>query len=62
MLGVYYVATSGDKLYYTDTNTNTVTCCDLHGTTQWEFKDKIIVIHLLPPPPADTATLLVSLI
>jgi DNA-binding beta-propeller fold protein YncE len=36
---VLYVATSGDKLYYTNTNTNTVTCCDLHGTTQWEFKD-----------------------
>jgi sugar lactone lactonase YvrE len=39
MLGVYYVATSGDKLYYTNINTDTVTCCDLHGTTQWEFKD-----------------------
>jgi DNA-binding beta-propeller fold protein YncE len=37
MSGIEYVATSGDKLYYT--NTNTVTCCDLHGTTQWEFKD-----------------------
>jgi sugar lactone lactonase YvrE len=39
MLGVYYVATSGDKLYYANINTDTVTCCDLHGTTQWEFKD-----------------------
>ena len=39
MSNVWYVATSGDKLYYTNTNTNTVTCCDLHGTTQWEFKD-----------------------
>ena len=37
MSGIEYVATTGDKLYYT--NTNTVTCCDLHGTTQWEFKD-----------------------
>jgi DNA-binding beta-propeller fold protein YncE len=37
MSGIEYVATSGDKLYYT--NTNIVTCCDLHGTTQWEFKD-----------------------
>jgi DNA-binding beta-propeller fold protein YncE len=35
----YLVATSGDKLYYTDYNTHTVTCCDLHGTTQWEFND-----------------------
>jgi DNA-binding beta-propeller fold protein YncE len=43
MSGVVYVATSGDKLYYTDTNTNTVTCCDLHGTTQWEFKDKRVL-------------------
>jgi DNA-binding beta-propeller fold protein YncE len=40
MSNVNYVATSGDKLYYTNSNTNTVTCCDLHGTTQWEFKDK----------------------
>jgi hypothetical protein len=37
MFYVAYVATSGDKLYYT--NTNTMTCCDLHGTIQWEFKD-----------------------
>jgi hypothetical protein len=39
MKGVYYVATSGEKLYYANINTHTVTCCDLHGTTQWEFKD-----------------------
>jgi hypothetical protein len=39
MSGVYYVATSGDKLYYTNSNTYFVTCCDLHGTTQWEFKN-----------------------
>jgi DNA-binding beta-propeller fold protein YncE len=38
MSGVDYVATSGDKLYYTNTNSNTVICCDLHGTTQWELK------------------------
>ena len=41
MLGVLYVATSGDKLFYT--NTHTVTCCDLHGATQWKFKDKRIL-------------------
>jgi WD40 repeat protein len=46
MSGVYYVATSGDKLYYTHTNPNTVTCSDLHGTTQWEFNNK----HVLPDP------------
>ena len=43
MSSVYYVATSGDKLYYTNTNTNTVTCCDLHGPTQWEFKDERVL-------------------
>ncbi len=37
MPGVYYVATSGDKLYYTNCVTHIVTCCDLHGTTQWAF-------------------------
>jgi WD40 repeat protein len=38
MAAVHYVATSEDKLYYTNTKNHTVTCCDLHGTTQWEFK------------------------
>jgi len=42
---VYYVATSGDKLCYTTWNTHTVTCCDLHGTTQWEFKDERVLRH-----------------
>jgi hypothetical protein len=40
--GVYYVATSGDKLYYTNYVTQTVTC-DLNGTTQWEFKDNRVL-------------------
>jgi DNA-binding beta-propeller fold protein YncE len=43
MPGVHYVATSGDKLYYTNFTTHTVTCCDLHGTTQWEFKDERVL-------------------
>jgi len=37
---VYYVATSGDKLYYTHWNSDIVTCCNLHGTTQWELTDE----------------------
>ena len=40
---VNYVATSGSKLYYTGNNTHTVTCCDVHGTTQWEFKDERVL-------------------
>ena len=43
MSGVRYVATSGDKLYYANWHTHTVTCCDLHGTTQWEFKDTSVL-------------------
>jgi len=43
MSRVYYVATFGDKLYYTNVSTHTVTCCDLHGTTQWEFKDTSVL-------------------
>ena len=46
MSSVYYVATSGDKLYYTDCTARTVTCCDSHGTTQWEFSYK----HVLQGP------------
>jgi len=40
---VNYVATSGDKLYYTGYNTNDVTCCDLHGTVQWEFNGESVL-------------------
>jgi DNA-binding beta-propeller fold protein YncE len=42
---VYYLATSGDKLYYTNYFTHTVTCCDLHSTTQWEFNDKYVLLY-----------------
>jgi hypothetical protein len=37
MSEVYYIATSGDKLYYTNSLTNIVTCCDSHGTKQWAY-------------------------
>jgi sugar lactone lactonase YvrE len=47
MSGVFYVATSGDKLYYADYCTHTVTCCDLHGTTQWEFNDERVLQYPL---------------
>ena len=40
---VYHVATSGEKLYYTNSDTHTVTCFDLNGTTQWEFKDERVI-------------------
>jgi DNA-binding beta-propeller fold protein YncE len=40
---VIYLATFGDKLYYTNWKTHTVTCCDLQGTTQWEFKDERVL-------------------
>ena len=43
MFDVNYVATFGDKLYYTNFNTQTVICCDLQGTTQWEFKDERVL-------------------
>jgi DNA-binding beta-propeller fold protein YncE len=47
MSDVTYLATSGDKLYYINTNTNTVTCCDLRGTTQWQFNDERVLQHPL---------------
>jgi DNA-binding beta-propeller fold protein YncE len=40
---IYYMATSGDKLYYTNCNSHTVTCCDLQATTQWEFKEERVL-------------------
>jgi hypothetical protein len=47
MSDVYYLATSGDKLYYSNYNTGTVTCCDLHGAIQWEFKDATLLLSLM---------------
>jgi DNA-binding beta-propeller fold protein YncE len=46
MTSVYHVATSEDKLYYTNYEKHTVTCCDLHGTTLWEFNGE----HVLQMP------------
>ena len=43
MTAVYYVAASEDKLYYTNYEKHTVTCCDLHGTTQWEFNSERVL-------------------
>jgi DNA-binding beta-propeller fold protein YncE len=40
------VATYEDKLYYANNKTQIVTCCDLHGTTQWEFNSE----HVLEEP------------
>ena len=37
------VATFGEKLYYTNYVTHTVTCCDFQGTTQWEFRDEHVL-------------------
>ena len=41
---LYYVATSGDKLYYTRLDSAAVTCCNLQGTTQWEFTDERVLL------------------
>ena len=43
MTCVHYVATSGYKLYYTNCDAHFVTCCDLHGTTQWKFKNESVL-------------------
>jgi DNA-binding beta-propeller fold protein YncE len=43
MNGVYYLAISGAILYYANVNAHTVTCCDLHGTTQWKFKNERVL-------------------
>lgn len=38
-----YVASFGDKLYYTNFFTHTVICCDLLGKAQWEFKNQNVL-------------------
>lgn len=35
-----YVATFDRKFYYTNPDLQTVTCCDLNGTTKWIFKNQ----------------------
>jgi hypothetical protein len=42
MSGFHYVATSGDKLYYTNTYTNTVTCCNLHFVYELHKVDLLV--------------------
>ncbi|VDH95074.1 Hypothetical predicted protein [Mytilus galloprovincialis] len=37
-----YVATSEDKLYYTNSSHHTVTCCSLTGEKMWEYKDQSV--------------------
>ncbi|XP_063435924.1 E3 ubiquitin/ISG15 ligase TRIM25-like [Mytilus trossulus] len=37
-----YVATSEDKLYYTNSLQHTVTCCSLTGEKMWEYKDQSV--------------------
>ncbi len=43
MSSVDYVATSRNKFYYINCYTDTVTCCDLHRTMQWEFNDQRVL-------------------
>ncbi|CAG2234972.1 unnamed protein product [Mytilus edulis] len=38
-----YVTTSKDKIYYTNTFPNTVTCCTVTGQKLWEYKDESIL-------------------
>jgi hypothetical protein len=45
MSGVYYVATFADKLFYANTNTHTVACCDLHGTTRG-YSNAIVIFNI----------------
>jgi len=47
-ISVLYVAAHGDKLYYTNYYTDTVTCCDLQGTTLSELKMNVFYnIHFV---------------
>ncbi|XP_052065205.1 uncharacterized protein LOC127704999 [Mytilus californianus] len=34
-----YVTRFGDKIYHTNSTTNSITCYDLHGSVQWTFKN-----------------------
>ncbi|CAG2212586.1 unnamed protein product [Mytilus edulis] len=38
-----YVTTFGDKLFYTNRDNNSVTCCDYHGNKLWTFCNKSVL-------------------
>ncbi|CAG2215931.1 unnamed protein product [Mytilus edulis] len=38
-----YVTTAGDKLFYTDGDNHSVTCCDYHGNILWTFRNKSVL-------------------
>ncbi|XP_071144749.1 E3 ubiquitin-protein ligase TRIM71-like [Mytilus edulis] len=43
-LGVWsYIATSENKLYYTNNKNHSVTCCDMEGNIIWTFKDENVL-------------------
>ncbi|XP_052087503.1 uncharacterized protein LOC127724560 [Mytilus californianus] len=42
-----YVTTFGDKLFYTNFDNHSVTCCDYHGNILWTFCDTSVLMHPL---------------
>ncbi|CAC5375174.1 unnamed protein product [Mytilus coruscus] len=42
--GWAYVTTFGDKLFYTNYNNHSVTCCDYHGNILWTFCNKSVLL------------------
>lgn len=38
-----YIATSENKLYYTNNKNHSVTCCDMEGNIKWTFKDENVL-------------------
>ncbi|CAC5357684.1 unnamed protein product [Mytilus coruscus] len=42
-----YVTTFEDKLFYTNYNDDSVTCCDYHGNMLWTYKDSSVLEHPL---------------
>lgn len=41
---VYYITTSKDRLFYTDTSKNKVHCCRLNGEELWQFESESICL------------------
>ena len=39
-----YVTTNGNNIYYTNDTTHKVTCCDMNGKVQWEFRDENVLV------------------
>lgn len=58
--GCSYLAISGQKMYFTNKNKHTVTCCDLEGKVHWQIQDQTVLSFPLGVTVDGTGSLYVA--